>query len=118
MVRHAVLTLAAASIALICVLQTCVAAAERASSDRGLEEMLADVCRKHNVPSVTIAVVRSDGIVTTQCSGVCKRGTDVPVEASDRHPLGSCTKSMAATLAAVVVESGKITWETTISQVW
>ena len=80
--------------------------------------MLADTCRKYNVPSLTIAVVRSDGIVTTQCSGVRKRGTDEAVELSDRHPLGSCTKSMTATLAAVVVEAGKIEWDTTISQVW
>jgi len=80
--------------------------------------MLADTCRKHNVPSLSIAVVRSDGIVTAQCSGVRKRGTDEAVELSDRHPLGSCTKSMTATLAAVVVEAGKIEWNTTISQVW
>ncbi|MBI3491941.1 MAG: beta-lactamase family protein [Acidobacteria bacterium] len=80
--------------------------------------MLADTCRKHNVPSLSIAVVRSDGIVTTQCSGVRKRGIDEAVELSDRHPLGSCTKSMTATLAAVVVEAGKIEWDTTIGQVW
>ena len=118
MIRYAILTLTAASILAICVLPCCVVASEPGSSESGLKEMLADTCRKHNVPSLSIAVVRSDGIVTTQCSGVRKRGTDEAVELSDRHPLGSCTKSMTATLAAVVVEAGNIEWDTTISQVW
>ena len=81
-------------------------------------DTLIEACRKHNVPSLSAAVVRSDGIVVAQCSGVRKRGTDDAVALSDRHPLGSCTKSMTATLAAVLVESGKIDWKTTISQVW
>ncbi len=118
MIHHAILTVTAASILPICVPPCCVVASEPGSSDSGLKEMLADACRKHSVPSLSIAVVRSDGIVTTQCSGVRKRGTVEAVELSDRHPLGSCTKSMTATLAAVVVEAGNIEWETTISQVW
>lgn len=118
MIRDAILTRTASTILAICLLPCCAVASEPGSSESGLKEILADTCRKHNVPSLTIAVVRSDGIVTTQCSGVRKRGTDEAVELSDRHPLGSCTKSMTATLAAVVVETGKIEWDTTISQVW
>jgi CubicO group peptidase (beta-lactamase class C family) len=118
MIRHAILILSAASILPLCPLPCFVAASEPGSSDDGLKDILADICRKHNVPSLTIAVVRSDGIVTSQCSGVRKRGTDDAVELSDRHPLGSCTKSLTATLAAVVVDSGKIGWDTTISEVW
>ena len=118
MIPHGILILAAASIVPLCTLPCCVAAAEPDSSDEELKDMLADICRKHNVPSLTIAVVRSDGIVTTQCSGVRKRGTEDAARLSDLHPLGSCTKSLTATLAAAVVESGKIEWDTTISQVW
>ncbi len=118
MIRHATLTFTAASILAVCVRPYCLVAAEPESSDGELKEMLAGICRKHNVPSLTIAVVRPDGLVTTQCSGVRKRGTDDAVELSDRHPLGSCTKSMTATVAAVLVEAGKIGWDTTISQAW
>lgn len=88
------------------------------STEEELREMLADVCRKHKVPSLTIAVVRSDEVVATACYGVRKLGTDNAVELPDLHPIGSCTKSLTATLAAVVVESGKIQWDTTIGQVW
>jgi len=118
MSRLALLTLTVATLLAICVLPYCFVAAESEGSESGLEEMLTNTCRKHNVPSLTIAVVRSDGMVTQQCSGVRKRGADEPVELSDRHPLGSCTKSITATLAAVLVEAGKIKWNTTIGQVW
>lgn len=83
-----------------------------------LQKKLAACIRKHKVPSLTIAAVRSDEVITTLCSGVRKRGTDSKVELSDRIPLGSNTKSMTATLAAIVVESGKIDWDTTIGEVW
>jgi CubicO group peptidase (beta-lactamase class C family) len=79
---------------------------------------LAEICRKHNVPAMTAAVVNENGLVTAQCFGVRKRGTTDNVELSDRFPLGSNTKSMTATLAAVLVESGKIDWNTTIGDVW
>lgn len=118
MIRPAILTQAAASVVALSVLACYVVAAEPAPSDNELKAMLAEVCRKHNVPSLSIAVVRSGEVVATACHGVRKRGSDEAVELSDRHPLGSCTKSMTATLAAVLVEAGKLEWETTIAQVW
>jgi CubicO group peptidase (beta-lactamase class C family) len=103
-------------------LTTCLAhfssAAEPVSGDKELQRALAELCRKHNVPSLTVAVVRSDGVVAAECSGVRKRGRSEAVELSDRHPLASCTKSMTATLVAVLVEAGKINWDTTIAEVW
>ncbi|MEQ1825877.1 MAG: serine hydrolase [Pirellula sp.] len=79
---------------------------------------LAEICRKHDVPAMSAAVVNSKGLVQSQCFGVRKRGTSDEVELSDRFPIGSNTKSMTATLAAVLVEAGKIEWETTIGEVW
>ena len=79
---------------------------------------LAEICRKHDVPAMSAAVVNSKGLVQSQCFGVRKRGTSDKVELSDRFPIGSNTKSMTATLAAVLVDAGKIEWETTIGEVW
>ncbi len=79
---------------------------------------LAEICRKHDVPAMSAAVVNSKGLVQSQCYGVRKRGTSDNVELSDRFPIGSNTKSMTATLAAVLVDAGKIKWETTIGEVW
>ena len=79
---------------------------------------LAEICRKHDVPAMTAAVVNAKGLVKADCFGVRKRGTSDKVDLSDRFPIGSNTKSMTATLAAVLVEAGKIEWETTIGDVW
>lgn len=79
---------------------------------------LAEVSRKHDVPAMSAAVVNAKGFVQSQCYGNRKRGTADKVELSDRFPIGSNTKSMTATLAAVLVEAGKIEWETTIGDVW
>ncbi len=59
---------------------------------------LAEICRKHNVPAMSAAVVNSKGLVQSQCYGVRKRGTSDKVELSDRFPIGSNTKSMTAVL--------------------
>ncbi len=45
---------------------------------------LAEVCRKHDVPAMTAAVVNASGLVKSQCFGVRKRGTSDKVELSDR----------------------------------
>ena len=79
---------------------------------------LAEICRKHDVPAMTAAVVNTKGLVTSNSFGVRKQGTSENVELSDRFPIGSNTKSMTATLAAVMVEASKIDWDTTIGDVW
>jgi len=43
--------------------------------------------------------------------------SDLPVTTTDRWHIGSCTKSMTATLAARLVEAGRIRWTTTIGEV-
>jgi len=43
--------------------------------------------------------------------------SDAPVTPTDRWHIGSCTKSMTATLAARLVEAGRIRWTTTIGEV-
>ncbi len=83
-----------------------------------MSNKLAELCVKYDVPAMTAAVVKADGLVQSQCFGVRKRGTTDNVELSDRFPIGSNTKSMTATLAAALVESGKIDWDTTIGDVW
>ncbi len=83
-----------------------------------MTEKLAEISRKHDVPAMTAVVVSSNGIVKADCFGVRKRATSDKLQLSDRFPIGSNTKSMTATLAACIVETGKIDWNTTIGDVW
>ncbi len=79
-------------------------------SQKEMAAKLAEICRKHDVPAMAYAVVNAEGIIQSQCAGNRKRGTSDKVELSDRFPIGSNTKSMTATLAAILVEAGKIEW--------
>ncbi|WP_231615662.1 serine hydrolase [Novipirellula artificiosorum] len=63
-------------------------------------------------------MVNTNGPVKAACFGNRKRGTTDKVTLSDRFPIGSNTKSMTATLAAVMVETGQIDWDTTLGDVW
>lgn len=79
---------------------------------------VAELRRKHDVPAMAVVLINKQGVVDANCSGVRKRGTSDKVELTDRFAIGSNTKSMTATLAAVLVEAGKIQWTTSIGEVW
>jgi CubicO group peptidase (beta-lactamase class C family) len=68
------------------------------------------------VPAVAVAVTDARRTFAVGASGVRRWGDDDPVDVSDRWHLGSLTKSMTATVAAVLVERGELTWDTTVAQ--
>jgi CubicO group peptidase (beta-lactamase class C family) len=73
----------------------------------------------NNVPAVACAVVVSNRIVGLGASGLRKAGiTNAPVTLHDKWHHGSLTKSMTATLAAMVVERGVLRWESTLEEVF
>jgi CubicO group peptidase (beta-lactamase class C family) len=49
---------------------------------------------------------------------VRKQGDPTPVTTNDVFHIGYCTKSMTATLAAMLIEEGKLRWDTTIGEVF
>jgi len=89
-----------------------------AEGDRWVNDLLEPVRTKNNVPALAGAVLTSDGLVAVGAVGVRKAETDVAVTVEDKWHLGSDTKAMTATLIALLVEKGKLGWETTIEQVF
>lgn len=73
---------------------------------------------RNQVPSLAAAAVVRDEIVAAGASGLRRRGADARVTLADAYHLGSCTKSMTATLAAVLVREGRIGWRTKVSEVF
>lgn len=61
------------------------------------------------------AAVRGDRLLGVGVVGVRRDGTDDAALVDDRFNVGSCTKSMTATLLAMLVEEGKLAWETTLA---
>lgn len=80
--------------------------------------LLAPIREKHKLPGLAAAVVLEGRIVGSGCTGVRALGREEKVTLGDRWHLGSCTKAMTATLAAVMVEKGELKWETTLGEVF
>lgn len=71
---------------------------------------------KAKLPALAVVVSKGGTVCDQAAVGVRKEGDPTPVTAGDRFHIGSCTKSMTATLAAILIEEGKIRWDTTIVQ--
>jgi len=76
-----------------------------------------EACAAHKLPAVALAIVTPDGVDAFGCAGVRAKGDEAVIEPSDQFHLGSCTKAMTATLAALLVKDGSLRWETTVGEV-
>jgi CubicO group peptidase (beta-lactamase class C family) len=81
-----------------------------------VSQMLENIREKHNFPALAAAVVVDGKIVVTNAVGFRKNGGTEKVTVDDKFHLGSVTKSMTATVAAMLVEQGKISWTATIGE--
>ncbi|MDQ3622628.1 MAG: beta-lactamase family protein [Verrucomicrobiota bacterium] len=68
------------------------------------------------MPGLAAAYVVDGALVESAAVGFRKHGSREKVAPGDRWHIGSCTKSMTATLAAMLVEEGKLRWETTVAE--
>ena len=73
---------------------------------------------KHDLPALAVVVAKDGQICDRVAVGVRKWGDVMPVTTNDVFHIGSCTKSMTATLAAILIEEGKLRWDTTIAEVF
>jgi CubicO group peptidase (beta-lactamase class C family) len=74
--------------------------------------------KKHNLPALAVVVVKDGRICDRAAVGVRKNGETIAVTTNDVFHIGSCTKSTTATLTAMLIEDGKLKWETTIAEVF
>ncbi len=81
-----------------------------------LSPILKPILEKSQLPSLAAALIDDGHIKAAGAVGVRKFGDQTPVTVGDKYHLGSCTKPMTATLAAILIEDGLLTWETTISE--
>ncbi len=87
-------------------------------SVRDLNADLAPIRSQFNAPALACAVVRSNRIVGVGVVGVRKHGVSEPVTLLDKWHHGSVTKSFTATLAGILVDEGRITWQTKLAEVF
>jgi len=82
-----------------------------------LQGTLEAVRAKYDLPSLAGAVAIKGRIVASGAVGSRVRGRDLPVTVDDRYHLGSDTKAMTATIAAMLVDEGKLRWDSSIGEV-
>ena len=73
---------------------------------------------KCEIPGMAALVLGKERIVAQGAVGLRKQGAPEPLMASDQFHLGSCTKAMTATLAAMLVDDGKLKWTTTLNDLF
>lgn len=89
-------------------------AQETLTLDAEMEQLRA----QHDLPALA-GIAMIDGRVRgVSAVGVRKIGAPEKVTDADKWHIGSCTKSMTATLAAMFVEQGKLKWGTTVGEVF
>jgi CubicO group peptidase (beta-lactamase class C family) len=73
---------------------------------------------KYQLPGLGAALVTKSGLHSLAVAGVRKAGTEIAVSTADLWHLGSNTKAMTSTLAAIAVESGKLNWQSTVAEIF
>lgn len=76
--------------------------------------LLEPVAIKYHIPAIAGLLIKGDTIVMQGITGVRKRGTKIKATLDDLWHLGSCTKSMTATLCAILVEKKFLKWDLTL----
>jgi CubicO group peptidase (beta-lactamase class C family) len=80
-------------------------------------EELEKIRQKLQVPALALAAVKDGRITSLSAVGVRRADKKDPVALNDCFHIGSCTKAMTATLCAILVQKGKLKWDSTIAEV-
>lgn len=80
-----------------------------------LEKQLETIRNAYVVPGISAAIYVDGKLVEHGVAGIRKIGFSEPISRENKFHLGSCTKSMTATIAATFVEEGKLKWSDTLS---
>lgn len=101
----------------LAVLLTAFASGLRADDPQDVSHPLERIRNSHELPALAAAAVDEGKIVALGVSGFRKQGGEEHATLDDRWHLGSCTKSMTASVVAMLVEEGKLRWDMTIGEV-
>lgn len=92
-------------------------AAGPASGEEDLGPLLARVRSGHHVPALCAALIRHDKVTAIGVDGHRRAGDPKKATVDDLWHLGSCTKSMTATLCAKLVEQKVLSFEDTLGSI-
>lgn len=105
--------------ALSATLEAAVSGAEPASETPwDLHDTLAAVLADSGLPALAAGAMKRGRLVALGAVGVRMVGASAEVTVEDKFHIGSCTKAMTATLAAMLLEQGKLKWDSTLTNIF
>ncbi len=87
-------------------------------ADPRVAEILAPIRDDHHLPGIIGGILAGNRMAAIGAIGLRKIGSKAPILVTDQVHIGSCTKAMTATLAGMMVEEGKLSWGSTIGEVF
>ncbi len=93
-------------------------AAPTSVKPRDLGPLLEPLRAKAGLPALAGVVMRGSELVAAGAVGIRAVGSPETVTIDDQFHLGSCTKSMTATMIARLVDQGTMRWDMTIGDVF
>jgi CubicO group peptidase (beta-lactamase class C family) len=90
----------------------------RAAAYGSLDSLLHPYLAQFGLPALAAAVVTAGRITAAGALGTRRVGTTIPITLDDRFHIGSDTKAMTALLAAMLIESGKLHWRSTVGSIF
>jgi CubicO group peptidase (beta-lactamase class C family) len=85
---------------------------------RDVSDVLEPIRREHKLPALAAAMVKNGDLVALGAAGVRRAGGTERVGVHDQFHIGSCTKPMTAMLAAMLIEEGKLRWDSTVAEIF
>jgi CubicO group peptidase (beta-lactamase class C family) len=88
------------------------------NSPRDISALLENAISHHRVPGLAAVVLKGDDIVAEGAAGVRESGATNRITINDQFLLCSGTKAMTATLVAMAVEENKLSYDTTLGEIF
>lgn len=83
-----------------------------------LAALLEPIREQHHLPALGALVIINGKVAAVRVVGVRKLGGSARATVNDKFHLGSDTKAMTATLVAMLVEQGVVTWDATMANLF
>lgn len=83
-----------------------------------LRTTLEPIIARAGIPGMAALVLRGDQIIARGRAGVRVKGAPERIGPDDEFQICSCTKAMTATIAAELIEEGKLRWDSPLPEIF
>lgn len=83
-----------------------------------IDQAVEGIRKRDNLPGLIAGHFTLAGEEELGTAGIRRAGSEDALRVEDRMHLGSCTKSMTATLVGMLVDEGKLGFETTLGEIF